>query len=506
MANDGMGPEDIDALITKISNFTCLYAPEQILALAQTIASAHPDDYTVLWKLGRLLIKTASPVQAKAYIESALKLAPADTSDSACLQKDYAEILRALADEMGKAADGFLDLAIGKFASLVQDRPDEAALQLQYAQALDARGARDAARAAYREAQRLAPEKEGAALRGLAKLAKDAGDLEESAQLLLSALKKPGLSWQSRIDLLDDLAMVQKQRQDWNGLIEACLQSVRINPFKPAAEQDISLALAHQDWFAKVWPAPKSEGMGVVDPSFRARLDGFSDSPPPGKRVYFVTFAFGDPYEKLQGPLNNSALQNGASHIVPWGRRQIEDTGFFRDYRTFFELRRGAGYWIWKPFIILQMLLAAQDGDIVWYMDSDSQIEPEVDSYLAWADSVNGGIYPGKYRSDLKNAHWTKRDCFILMNCDEEKYWNHGQTPSGRHFWRKNDLSLRIVSEWLAYMLDPRLSTDYPNICGQPNLPGFIGHRHDQSVYVNLLLKNGLHSFGSPGDPMADLK
>jgi hypothetical protein len=40
----------------------------------------------------------------------------------------------------------------------------------------------------------------------------------------------------------------------------------------------------------------------------------------------------------------------------------------------------------------------------------------------------------------------------------------------------------RFVWTWLDYCADPRGLTDHPNELGPPDLPGFIEHRHDQSV------------------------
>lgn len=38
------------------------------------------------------------------------------------------------------------------------------------------------------------------------------------------------------------------------------------------------------------------------------------------------------------------------------------------------------------------------------------------------------------------------------------------------------------MDAWLEYCTDDRILTNKPNECGQPNLPEFRAHRHDQAV------------------------
>jgi hypothetical protein len=52
----------------------------------------------------------------------------------------------------------------------------------------------------------------------------------------------------------------------------------------------------------------------------------------------------------------------------------------------------------------------------------------------------------------------------------------------------------------MRYCRDPRVVSDQPNRCGLPNLPGFIAHRHDQSILTNLVVKHGLRCPGHPAE------
>ena len=90
------------------------------------------------------------------------------------------------------------------------------------------------------------------------------------------------------------------------------------------------------------------------------------------------------------------------------------------------------------------------------------------------------------------NKDWTRRDCFVFMNCDEEDYWDSNQLEAGISFWRVCDESKKIISEWLEYACDRRIISDDDNVGGKDNFPSFQEHRWDQSILTNLAIKHGL--------------
>ncbi len=55
-----------------------------------------------------------------------------------------------------------------------------------------------------------------------------------------------------------------------------------------------------------------------------------------------------------------------------------------------------------------------------------------------------------------------------------------------------------LVAEWLESCRDRRVLTDEPNTCGLPNLPGFVDHRHDQSVLSLQAGRRNLELFRHP--------
>jgi hypothetical protein len=51
---------------------------------------------------------------------------------------------------------------------------------------------------------------------------------------------------------------------------------------------------------------------------------------------------------------------------------------------------------------------------------------------------------------------------------------------------------------WLTYCKDERIITDIPNTCGYGNYPGFIEHRHDQSILSILVASQKIEVFRDP--------
>lgn len=96
------------------------------------------------------------------------------------------------------------------------------------------------------------------------------------------------------------------------------------------------------------------------------------------------------------------------------------------------------------------------------------------------------------------NKKWTKRDCFVLMNCDSPKYWNAEQLMASFSIYVNNERNRNFVEKWLYYCCNKNIVTDIPNICGLDNFPEFKDHRHDQSILSLLAVKYKIEIFRNP--------
>ena len=217
-------------------------------------------------------------------------------------------------------------------------------------------------------------------------------------------------------------------------------------------------------------------------------------------RTTLVTFATPELRGLQETQAESAVTKSGFTDVITWDAPRLRETAFYSAYRDILSQPRGSGYWLWKPFIILDALRQSQPGDIVVYYDVGRR-RPHVFrtsiSPLVERCNAMGGMLPGVYIPLMgPSRRWTKRDCFVLMECDSPEYWNHCQIQATFSVWENCQKAVHFVEDWLAYCADSRILTDAPNQCGQDNLSDFIDHRHDQSVLTNLVVKHGIHCLG----------
>ena len=113
------------------------------------------------------------------------------------------------------------------------------------------------------------------------------------------------------------------------------------------------------------------------------------------------------------------------------------------------------------------------------------------------------------------NKRFTKRDCFLAMGLDGERYWNATHACGRFQVFRKGDWIVdQFLQEWLTYCLNPRCQfADFRDSAGNgpsilaPDFPEFHRHSGEQSILTLLAekYKVKLHreacQFGWPKQP-----
>lgn len=193
-------------------------------------------------------------------------------------------------------------------------------------------------------------------------------------------------------------------------------------------------------------------------------------------------------YQRLE-VLKDMAVQERFEGLFRLTDKELKQTVFYEENKMVLDQPRGAGYWLWKPYIILEVLNYLNEDDILFYLDSG-------DTFLTGTKNKIEELMKDKdivvSTSFFTQKDYTKRDCFHFMDCDEEKYWNAHQAEAGILVLKNNSNTKNFIYEWLNYCKDPRILTDMSNTCGKPNLEGFIDHRHDQSILTNLCIKHNI--------------
>ena len=162
--------------------------------------------------------------------------------------------------------------------------------------------------------------------------------------------------------------------------------------------------------------------------------------------------------------------------------------------------KKGAGFWLWKPYIILRTLVEKMSfGDVLMYEDAGSYLVQDAGPLLKLAMESPQGIVV--FQLQLFEKYYTKRDTFVTMQMDYPAIDKYSYQTLGSFLaLRKDCATLQFVMEWLAYSSDTRCVTDDPNKMGLQNYEGFVGHRHDQSVLSLLSRKWGILQHRDPSN------
>lgn len=168
--------------------------------------------------------------------------------------------------------------------------------------------------------------------------------------------------------------------------------------------------------------------------------------------------------------------------------------------------KRGAGWWLWKPYLILKTL---KDPSVPWHR-----------GVVLWVDAGNylhndprPLLMRALERSDVVafrlkwclEADWTSVVTLQRLNVSS-KYSIVDRPQLGAYFlaFRKTELSIKFVEEWLRLCEDPAtllglqasklglLSDSQQNI-SQEVIPNFQMHQADQSVFSVLFKEWGFY-------------
>lgn len=155
---------------------------------------------------------------------------------------------------------------------------------------------------------------------------------------------------------------------------------------------------------------------------------------------------------------------------------------------------RGFGYWVWKPRSILDTLEKIDNGDVLLYMDMGCHLNSRgKDRLLAYWKEVKqneSGFLVSQLELLRKECYWTKGDLLDYFGMRGEKEMYSPQYQAGILFIRKEPKTVSLIQSWLdIYYEDFHLADDTPS--RTPNEPGFVEHRHDQSILSLLLKRHG---------------
>ncbi len=210
-------------------------------------------------------------------------------------------------------------------------------------------------------------------------------------------------------------------------------------------------------------------------------------------KKYLVSYANKNFYKK-QKRLNKSAMKFGIDKLIPYTDKDLKQTNFYKENKETLDNQGiGAGFCLWKPYIISKSMEKLNEGDILFYVDSGAEIIYDINPLVELCKKQSGILL---FNGIHTNKFWTKRDCFIRMGCDSKKYWDSPQTAGGYQVYIKNEKSMKFLNNFLTFAKLPGMIDDTPS--KEPNFEDFIEHRCDQSILSNLAIKYNIKTFRNP--------
>lgn len=204
----------------------------------------------------------------------------------------------------------------------------------------------------------------------------------------------------------------------------------------------------------------------------------------------FITFGAGSPdfHDAVKRLLAEVAELRMFDRLIGYTEEDLKrDKTFWKRHHTFIQRnKRGYGYWVWKPYLILKTLRSMKDSDILLFLDCGCEIDIKQKSFLKHAvkEVTKQKILYTSTR--FKESNWNKMDTILALDAASPKILTSDQLQGGILMIEKCKQTMNLVEKWYKYSCRYHLIDDTPS--RSKNLDGFIKHRHDQSIF-SLLVK-----------------
>jgi hypothetical protein len=181
-------------------------------------------------------------------------------------------------------------------------------------------------------------------------------------------------------------------------------------------------------------------------------------------------------YYKNRDLLNQSLHDHGIDRIFTYTPSDI-DFSFYQKNSHILDQPKGAGYWLWKPYIILDAMKRLPENSLILYLDGDMLMIDDI-TPLSELMSKHDRVF---FYNSHQNLPYIKKDAYLLMGLDPEQYKNHTHLFGFFILLKNNAKNKQFITTWLNYCLDERILTDIPSTLGT-EYQEFKSHRHEQAI------------------------
>lgn len=181
----------------------------------------------------------------------------------------------------------------------------------------------------------------------------------------------------------------------------------------------------------------------------------------------------------------NTAIKNGVDQAVIYTPDMVNHDFKVKNADIWQHGNRGADcFWLFKPWIIYDMMGTMSEGDILIYSDAGCEFINSVHYIIDRMDKDYFFMTNG-----FNHVDWCKEN--VSSTIIGEKIWcDKSQIQASLLFFRVNNKTKAFVKEWLLFCQMPGFIDDSPST--KENYNSFSDHRHDQAVLTSCAIKHGI--------------
>ena len=182
----------------------------------------------------------------------------------------------------------------------------------------------------------------------------------------------------------------------------------------------------------------------------------------------------------------DSAIKNGAHHSIMFNEK-CYDALFYSLNKEILNKERGAGYWLWKPYIIYNNLHRLSANDILIYTDAGVEIVNNIDYII---DRMDSDVF--LFGNNYRHLDWCKMDVMDFISPDWSVTFdeNNRQVQASAIFIRNTEAAKQFILKWLKYCQIDEFIND--SASEAQNYVTFQEHRHDQAILTCLAYRHGI--------------
>lgn len=209
-----------------------------------------------------------------------------------------------------------------------------------------------------------------------------------------------------------------------------------------------------------------------------------------------INYASGGRFAQSQLLNSQTGLACGFNVVYQMSNSDI-DTDFSTKNTHVLNQRRGAGYWLWKPYFVNRLISSMTESDVLFYADSGSVFIKHLDPIFNAINEDKNGVLAFQMSGRHIEKYFTKRDVIRKLDAEYSEFTDTPQRMASFMAFRGTDFAKQLVGEYLSFCCDPHLITDEPNHDGWIE-PGFNDNRHDQSIWSLLTKRYSVNTLPDP--------